>query len=262
MIDANQIISNFGEDVLLENLSSESKYIFNKTKMLDSKAQESTRHLLSPVFLSSNELISFLAEFNLGEIDLCSESINSSINDSLLLFFEYKGLINPSFSYSTPETWDNILDKIVSESVALFELYDGKNNSVEEDLFEVRADISNEQIRKACFDDLDDNSILLMYGLITGKYTTDYSEDMRHTVFNHVKNNRERTSAGKIILGTLRESAVGIDKIVGKYGLNESKKVQKNRISLLEFDGSVHSIQRIGNNKYSINISDKKLNKK
>jgi len=213
MTDTVNLVEKFGSEVIKENLDTKENYVFDKTGKILDESKHKISHLHNGVFPDSKSLVSFLSEYGGIEINLMSENLPSQINQSAKLISDYKNILNPSLSIENHDTWDVNFDRVLNQCCSLFSVM---VEDVEENLNEVRADISNADIQELIEKDLDDNSILLMNGMITGNYETRYNDGMRFIVYNHVKNNREKTPAGRIILSSLKEGNNSFSDIINK----------------------------------------------
>lgn len=260
MIDSKSLEKRFSIDVILQNLSPEERYLCKNKSILNDSSVEKICHINNSIFDTSNDLLKFVSETLGIDINLCNDNLSSCINKLLLEFHDYCTVINPYFNTSNIETWceeaenlflrcRNILDECCMLTDGVLVLNEAST-------------VSDERIRENIYNDLDDNSILLLYGLLTNNYSSPYSSDMRNTVFNDIKNNRERSRIGSIILHSLKENnSENFSSIVNNYGLDNCKMAQSNGTVLIDELGTIKSISKVGDNKYVVSTLNESENK-
>lgn len=260
MIDSKFLEKRFGIDVILQNLSPEEKYLCTSKNILNDSSISKIDHITNSIFSDSKSLLKFVAEVLDIDVVLDSEHLPSAINDILKVFNEYS-IINPYFDINDIETWCDESENIFLQCKNILDNY-GLTVQASTVLNEAST-VSDDRIKENIYNELDDNSILLLYGLLTNNFNTGYTTEMRHTVFNDIKNNREKSRIGDIILHSLKENnSSNVGSVIGNYGIDVCKKVQTNGTVLLNEFGSIKSISKIGDNKYvvcSLNESTSQL---
>ena len=251
MVDINNLRYKFGEEVVNLNLDGKDLFVYDETGSLPEDALDRINHLINSGFDNIEEVLSFISDSYDADIDLNSESLALVINESLKRIREYR-IGNPFFSPEDVETWDDDVNSLFNDLETILNDNGIVNGMEVSGLFENRAEISNEQIKKMIYEDMDENSILMLYGVVTNNFVLEYEPSMRYTVFNNVKNNREKSEAGRLVLGLLNENSVKLSSILKKHGFGLCKDIQKCGVYVLNEDKKIYSVIHNGNNKYLI----------
>jgi hypothetical protein len=125
----------------------------------------------------------------------CVHDIKIKLSDGIKEKIDLNSVIDPTLLEFINSTIGEIGQKYNFEPMAIMVIELNESLDISEKA-------SNEEIKNIIFNVLDNNSILLLHGLTTNEFTSEYEDSMRFTVFNHIKNNRQKTLPGKIILGT------------------------------------------------------------
>ena len=260
MVDSINLEKRFGADVIALNLSPEEKYLMDNKHILNDNAMSAVDHIISTPFSDSKDVLVFLSDILNVDIDLCNEHLPKFINEVLKCFQEYCGM-NPYFDKSKPESWCDGLDgvfNICKQLIYDYNLECGSNVNLSEN------NVPDDKLKENIYKDLDDNSILLLYGLLTGNYNTGYTSGMRDTIYNDIKRNGEKSSVGRVVLHSLKENeSMNFSNLLENYDMDLCKNVQNNGTVLFSDDDCIKSIIKLGDNKYCIEVlSESKSSKK
>lgn len=251
MIDSKSLEKRFGIDVILQNLSPEEKYLCINKNILNDSSVEKINHIKDSIFADTKSLLNFMSNTLGVDINLCSTKLPICINELFRLLSEYN-MINPYFDPENIDTWCEQSDNFFNLCKNCLEENDMLNPL--NVMLNEASTVSDERIKENIFNDLDDNSILLLYGLLTGSYPS-YNNGMRQTVYNDIKNNREKSRIGDIILHSLKENETeDFGSVINRYGTDTCKMAQMNGTVIIDELGVIKSISKIGDNKYCVDV--------
>jgi len=171
------------------------------------------------------------------------------------------------FTLDNPNTWDNHGGEPYNECVNIVNNYKipllpsaikvskNKNSKL---LLENRAKISDQDIKEIVYNQLDNGSLQLLHGIMTGKFNTDASSfdfnDIKFIIWNHLKNNRN----GKVwnVMGSFWEGKeVEVHEMLKMFGKKVFESIQINTSPIFISEGKDGNI-------YSIKFDEKYYTKK
>lgn len=245
MVKSENIIESFGADVVSINLSPEEIFLLKNKNILSSSAVDKVQHLINSSFDDCGSLLKFLSKTLGVDINLLSENIPQFINDCLNIFSEVEA-VNPEFDHTKSHTWCEHVDEALNEANNMISNMSDFSTLNESD------NIPDEKIKENIYNDLDNNSIVLLYGLMTGSYSIPYSKTMRDTLYNEVKNKKNDSSVGRVVLHSLKEDAIGLGDLMENYDFETCKNVQSQKTLVLEDGENIIAIAKVGNNEYIV----------
>lgn len=242
---ASNLIESYGSDVVFLNLTPEEIFLIkNKDTFLDT-AKDKLQHLTYSPFKNSEELIMFISRLLGADINLVSDYTPEFINNALREFHEIK-CVNSHFDPNKPNTWCELVDE------SLIGLNDMLPVHIEEVSLSESDSVTDDKIKENIYTDLDDNSVRLLYGLMTNSYSMPYNKAMRDTIYNEVKNKKNDSAVGRVVLHSLKEEAVGLSDLMEHHGMDVAKEVQTRKTYVFDFEGDMFACARIGDNQYLI----------
>lgn len=250
MVDLNTLKSRYGINIINANLNSGEKHVSNNLSIMSESASMKIKHLSESAFDTTQDMLSFVASNLDVDINLGCENIDSHINNMFMLFDEY-GMINPHFDPTKIETWCDGLNGVMN---SCHDILNQNTEIVQYGLNEDGSmDVPDSVVRENIYKDLDDNSILLLYGMLTGNFNSSYISEMRNTIYNDVSRNKNNSQVGRVVLHSLKENnVVGFGSLLESFGIEACKKVQNGKTMLFENGSSITAISRYGNNKYVV----------
>lgn len=251
MVDSKMLKNRFGVNVVTCNLSPEERYLLSEKNVLNESAKVKIKHLNESVFDSTEEMLAFVSNNLETDVDLCNDSSPDNINSMFKAFDDYS-LVNPHFDPERIETWCDGVENTLHTCAGIID-----QNNVEMTEIPLNEDgsmnVPDNVLKDNIYKDLDDNSILLLYGMLTGNFSTGYVSDMRNTIYNDIKRNKENSPVGRVVLHSLKESnSMSFGSLVESYKVDICKMAQKNKTVLFEESGFVKAISKMGKNKYSV----------
>lgn len=252
MIDSKFLQKRFGIDVILQNLSPEERYVCTNKNILNDSSLSKIDHIQNSVFDDSNDILGFVSEVLDTDINLDTENLSTAINELLKIFSDYS-ITNPFFDPKNMETWCDGAEKAFLQCRGVLDQCGMLTQNVV--VLDESSNVSSERIKQNVYNELDDNSIILLFGLLTGAFPSSYSPDMRDTVFNDIDKNRENSRIGKITLHSLKENeSENIGNILCDYDIDTCKKAQTNGTVIFDELGCIKSISKVGDNKYVVDV--------
>lgn len=239
------LIERFGSDIVNLNLNPEEIFLLKNKGVLSGDTEDKLRHLEDSPFDNLEELVKFISRLLGVDIPLISDDSAKFLNEMLFEFYEVR-CVNPHFDPSKPNTWCELIDnslitasETMPNHVTVMELSESSN-------------VSDSKIKENVYDSLDDDSVRLLYGLMTGSYSLPYNRGMRDTVYNEVKNKKNDSAVGRVVLHSLKEGAVGLHDLMESHGIDVAMEVQSKDVHVFDKDGCVFACNRMGDNQYII----------
>lgn len=251
----------FGTDIVsVWSFPERSQYVTKKERWFNEEKEVIDSALYydnSEKYLTSKEQVyEFLCNFD--------ETINPVLITDKVVYEVKKitKILNESYSFfsiNEADTWDSHNGEIMLTMTGLFEefLQDndlylaGSNiNEAKAKSFLINEASTDEKIKEVV-DSLDDTSILLLHGLVTNKFTPHYDKKMRQVVYDHIKNNKKNTIAGRVLMDTyMKESKqISLKEAIEKFGFKEITNILESKINcglLSREDNSLLLVKNLG----------------
>lgn len=241
MINTAEIVSSFGEAVLFENLDIQQKYLYSIGESISDTKSNGLVHLHESCVNNNNELYNFMSSFNMGDVDLNSKNLPRNINNTLLAIYEHKKFVNTKFSVDNPNTWCRSLNSTMKNCLSEFEV-------LPDSLCE---ELDPTKIRKV-INDMDDNSLVLLYGLVTGDYAKEADDSMRRTVIGELNSKGLDSEVGRVLRQTLGECSSTLGKIMEEHSVDLCESIQS-KVNFTFISNDIeYNVSRLGYDKYHV----------
>lgn len=244
MVDVTSIINSFGEEIFLLNLDPKSLRVYEKTDKITEECYANLGHLINSKFASVDSVLKFISNYASFEIDLMSDKLLGAINDTLVHFHNSVDMLCPNFDPENCETWNLVVTTRATQCLMHYPVY---QREVQMQLNE--GIVENSEIKDAVFNQMDENSILALYGLSTGHYPSSYDYTMRETIYQDAVKNGEKSMMGRVLMSSIRRDPVNMSALLESISVAKMKVLQSKQ-SIKVNEGKT-LIFRSGNNKFT-----------
>lgn len=224
----------FGEDVVMLNAQDKASEYFFNNDVLREVDRPKVDHLLK---FANMGILGALVISNqaTGELtNLNSDKLGEFINEFYKLLFSCDNMFsNDKFVVDTENVEINdptIADYFIKGVRNIMPIIENKS--------------TNEDIEDIINNKLDEDSIMLLWGLFNGTDDKTYTDDKREDVLIHATtfpDSKVRKIIDDVYLSP-GKSSMEFDEMLKTIGLNEAKKLLKNGIRLYESNGSITAL--------------------